>query len=131
MNEHELERLAQQLGAAAAERLDVEATAQAVLERLRLPEERRSTWVRPEWLRVAAALVVLLGAGVVLQRGFAPAAAAHYVLEDLRELSTAELAQVLAGLDEALDAEAHEVPLSDLESLTPAQLEALLRSLDT
>jgi hypothetical protein len=132
VNEQELERLAKQLGSEAAERLDVEATARVVLERLRQPseEKKRITWIRPEWLRVAAALAVLLGAGVVLQKIGDRVMPSHYVLEDLSDLSAAELTVILSNLDRTLEADSTEAPL-DLERLTPAQLEALLRSLET
>jgi hypothetical protein len=131
VNEKELERLAKELGTEAAARLDVEATARVVLERLRQPteEKKRRTWIRPEWLRVAAALAILLGAGVVLQKT-GDRAPSHYVLEDLRDLSAAELTVILSNLDHTLEADSTEAPL-DLERLTPAQLEALLRSLET
>jgi len=134
VNEHELERLARQLGTGAAERLDVEATARAVVERLRLPEEekqrlQRLTWIHPEWLRIAASLALLLGAGIVLQR-VTPGAPSHYVLEDLSDLTSSELTQVLSGLDHTLNDDSSDAPI-DIETLTPSQLEALLRSLDT
>lgn len=132
MNEHELERLAQQLGTAAAERLDVEATARTVIARLRQPaeEKKRVTWIRPEWLRVAAALAILLGAGVVLQNIGERVMPSHFVLEDLSDLSSAELTVILSDLDHTLDTDSTEAPL-DLERLTPTQLQALLRSLET
>ena len=59
MNDEELEKLAQRLGARAAERLDVEATARAVVERLRAERaasERVAAWLPRQWLRIAAAL---------------------------------------------------------------------------
>ena len=132
MNEQELERLAQRLGNDAAERLDVEATARAVIERLREPaeEKKRVTWIRPEWLRVAAALAILLGAGVVLQEIGGRVMPSHYVLEDLSDLSAAELTVILSSLDRTLDGDSTEAPL-DLERLSPTQLQALLRSLET
>ena len=132
MNEQELERLAKQLGADAAERLEVEATARRVIERLREPaeEKKRVTWIRPAWLRVAAALAILLGAGVVLQKIDRTSVPTHYVLEDLSDLSSAELTVILGNLDHTLESDSTEAPL-DLERLTPTQLEALLRSLET
>lgn len=133
MNEHELERLARQLGAEAAERLDVEATARAVVERLRQPAQdtRRVTWIRPEWLRVAASLALLLGAGIALQQLQTRAAPATYVMEDLSDLTAAELSQVLRDLDRTLDGDVSDDPAVDLENLTPAQLHALLRDFET
>lgn len=134
MNEHELERLARGLGDRAAERLDVEATARAVVERLReAPQTQRVTWIRPEWLRVAAVLALLLGAGVALQQ-VSPSSepvAVRYALEDLSDLTVTELTQLLAGLDDTLEGDGDDESTADLDALTPAQLQALLRSLET
>ncbi|PYP74941.1 MAG: hypothetical protein DMD41_00005, partial [Gemmatimonadetes bacterium] len=74
MNDHEtqderLHELARRLGVRAAERLDVERTAAAVVRRLReQPAATPAWWVRPAWLRLAAAVVLLLG-GAVVYRG--------------------------------------------------------------
>src|SRR5207253_1612225 len=68
VNEHELEKLAQRLGARAAEQLDVERTAQAVVTRLReAPRVSVVTrlWMQSAWLKVAATVVLLLGTGAV------------------------------------------------------------------
>lgn len=133
MNEHEIERLAQRLGKRAAERLDIEATARAVVERLREQPARRIGWTPPEWLRVAAVVALLLGVGVALERVITPGSPvpASYGLEDLQELTTAELEQVLATLDRTLSVDDAEVPDGNLDGLTPEQLQALLRSLET
>ena len=131
MSEQELERLAAQLGEQQAERLDVEAVAGAVAERLRRsPEASGMGWATPEWLRIAATLVMLLGAGAVLQR-VSPAPAQQYALDDLRDLTTAELAQLLASLESTLADDDHDATSLELEGLTPAQLQTLLRSLET
>src|SRR2546426_224780 len=63
-----LRELARLLGAGAAERLDVERTAQAVCARLR--ERPRVTltgwvWMQPAWLKIAAGIALVLGAGRV------------------------------------------------------------------
>ena len=133
MNEHEMERLAERLGERAAQRLDIEATARAVVERLREQPVRRIGWTPPEWLRVAAVVALLLGAGVVLDRIITPgnSAPASYGLEDLQELTTAELEQVLATLDRTLSVDEEDAPDGNLDALTPEQLESLLRSLET
>ncbi len=132
MNEHELEQLAQQLGHRAAERLDVEATARTVVQRRREPAQRDG-WTAPEWLRVAAVVALLLGAGMTLQRVGTPGTpvAASYGLEDLRELTIAELEQVLATLDRTLSTDESDAGDVNLDALTPAQLQALLQSLET
>lgn len=132
MNDQDLERLAQRLGTRAAERLDVEATARTVLERLRhAAVKQRVTWMRPEWMRVAAVLVLLLGAGVALQRVSAPVGPPTYALEDLSDLTVSELTLMLGTIEGTLgDSNADDAD-ADLENLTPAQLQALLRSLET
>jgi hypothetical protein len=126
------ERLAQNLGQRAAERLDVEAAARAVVERLRQREEQpRIRWMRPEWLKVAAALVILLGAGFALERvRTADSGLPRYALEELSDLTASELDLLLADLDSTLSGHDEE-PDSDLDNLTPAQMQELLRSLES
>src|SRR5207245_7675618 len=68
LHDDELQEVARRLGARAAERLDVEGTAQAVVARLRTEpcaEMRVLGWIRPAWLRIAAMLVIVVGGGVV------------------------------------------------------------------
>src|SRR5256884_8922978 len=73
LNSHELpdaklQEIAQRLGARAAERLDVERTAEAVVARLRTEaraEGRGLGWIQPAWLRIAAGAPPLVGAGGV------------------------------------------------------------------
>ena len=143
MNSHELpdaklQEIAQRLGARAAERLDVERTAEAVVARLRTEpraEVRVLGWIQPAWLRIAAVLLLLVGAGVValnvrgphLTTPLPPASAGG----ELSELSGDELRIVLEGL-EAPGAERQGVSPQDvgLEDLSASQLRALLESLE-
>ena len=53
-----IESLAKRLGNAAAGRLDVDATARKVVERLREQPVRRALWIQQTWLQIAAALVI-------------------------------------------------------------------------
>jgi len=136
-DEAKLEAMAQRLGARAAERLDVERTADLVLERLRAEPPRASqwNWTQPQWLRIAAAVVVLVGAGVVGRGLFVAAgpgdhAIAHFVRDDLNELSAEDLQQVLTTLDETLDLGGSTLPDADLEDLDAQQLRAVLRTLE-
>ena len=135
-DEAKLEAMAQRLGAKAAERVNVERTAAVVLERLRTePQSSRWSWTQSRWLRVAAALVVLVGAGMLGRRllvgpGTGDHAVAHFVADDLNELSTAELQQVLSTLDETLDLGGTTLPDADLEDLDAQQLRAVLRTLE-
>ena len=138
MNEDQLQdaklrELAQRLGAGAAERLDVEAAARAVVERLRAePQARRWTWIHPAWLRIAAALVVMIGAGLVSRSLIHTSARypGHYVVEDLKDLSADELQQLLGSLDRTLDLDVPPVPDAGLEGMDAQQLQTVLRSLE-
>src|SRR5207302_9863160 len=100
------ENLAKWLEARAAEVLDVDATARKVVERLRDQPVRRIVWIQQAWLSIAAALVVLVGGSVVVSRltptrsGDSPAHGAHFVADDLNDLSTEQLRDVLATFDE-------------------------------
>jgi hypothetical protein len=135
LHDGKLEDLARRLGAVAAERIDVERTAAAVVTRLR--EERqapRRPWARlpASWLRIAAALVLVGGASIVA-RGFWPRAsgvAPQVETIDLGELSPAQLREVLQSLDQPGAQEP--VPAQDLglDDLTPQQLRTLLASLE-
>jgi len=130
-----LRALAGKLGGRAAGRLDVEATAQAVIERLRNePEAARWTWMQPAWLRVAAAVVVLVGGALAVRQAIPRAGTghrpAHFVTDDLRDLSAAQLREVLSTLDQTLDLGRTTVPEAELENLDAQQLRAVLRSLE-
>ncbi len=138
MNEARLETLAQRLGTDAAARLDVEATARKVVERLREQPVRRIAWVPQTLLRIAAALVIVVGGGVIasrltpVRRTGVSAHAAHFIADDLNDLSTDELRDVLATFDELIKTERGSVPegSTDLHELDAQQLRAVLRSLE-
>lgn len=134
MNEQELESSARKLGAARAERVDVERIARGVVAGLReQPHSRRVWWVRPAMLRIAAAVVLLLGAGLVWRGRVQPTAPVHpdhYIFEDLNGLSSDELRDVLSTLDQTLQ-EGIDVPAEDdLNDLSPEQLRAVLQSIE-
>jgi len=134
-----LEGLAKQLGRKAGDRLDVEATARKVVERLREQPVRRIAWGQQTWLRIAAALVIVVGGTVVVSRltpvrrpGVSTHATAHLVADDLSDLSTDELRDVLATFDETIGSDSGAVPDSstDLRELDAQQLRAVLRFLE-
>lgn len=135
MNEDaKLQEAAQRLGALAADKLDVDRIAARVVERLRSEPAAaaRPSWIQPAWLRIAAALLVLVGGGLVLRQVWSPTTAhgAHFVTDDLSDLSADQLRDVLATLDETLDLRSTTLPEADLEDLDAQQLQAVLRSLE-
>ena len=138
MNEGRLEQLAKQLGQKAADRLDVDATARKVVERLREQPARGTTWIHQSLLRIAAALVIVVGGAVIASRltpgrrpGVSSAHIAHFVADDLNDFSTDELRDVLATFDELVSTDSITVPeSSDLHELDAQQLRAMLRSLE-
>jgi len=138
MNDERLENLAKRLGSEAAARLDVDATARKVVERLRERPVRRLVWVQQTWLRIAAALVIVVGGAVVASRlppGYRPGNnrhGAHFVADDLNDLSADELRDVLATFDEIISNDSVAVPegSTDLHGLDAQQLRVVLRSLE-
>jgi hypothetical protein len=145
LNSHELpdaklQELAQRLGARAAERLDVERTAQAVVTRLRTEPRadiRVLGVIRPAWLRIAALLVMVVGAGVVVrslwhrQPTATALVAAAGAGAELNDLSPDQLRQVLEAVgqpgEEYETVSWQDVSLDDLSAL---ELRALLESLE-
>lgn len=136
LHDEALRHAVQRLGARAAERLDVEATAARVVERLRRePRAAPWTWIRPVWLRIAAAAVVLLGGALLVADRLSPergtAVAAIPTGAELYGLSASELEELLATLDRTLDLDA---PLpgaeSGLDELSEDQLRTVLETLE-
>ena len=130
-----LHELAQRLGARAAARLDVDATAREVVARLREQPVRRIPWVQQRWLRIAAALVIVLGGAVAIRQTLVRGGAvhtAHFVADDLNDLSADELRDVLATFDELISTDSVALPegSTDLHELDAQQLRAVLRSLE-
>ena len=137
LEEASLEAAAQRLGARAAERLDVEATAHAVVERLRAAPRRSAVaWAlsRPAWLKVAAVLVVLAGGALALRGRHEPAATRTAVLlpvtEDLGDFTADQLRETARSLEQPLGDESAGVPDSGLDGLSADELRALLRTLE-
>ncbi len=137
VHDAKLREVARRLGARAAERLDVERTAQAVVGRLRTDpraEVRVLGWIRPGWLRIAALLVMVVGAGVVAVNvripGVMPPVPSATAGGELSELSGDELREVLESVAQ-LGGEQQAVSAQDvgLEELSASQLRALLESL--
>jgi len=130
MNEEKLMQAAQQLGARAAARIDVDATARKVVERLREQPVRRTMWIRQSWVRIAATVIVLVGGVLWFAPGRGPEArqdGAHLVADDLGDLSTDELRSLLTSLDQILDERVLSDSTADLPELDTQQLRELLR----
>jgi hypothetical protein len=132
----ELDELAKRLGARAAERLDVERTAQNVLQRLKDEPARETPLIHQTWLRIAAAVLIVLGGGFAMRQVLSDRTAgthvAHFVADDLSDLSADELQDVLTSLDDIVASDSAAVPESstDLRELDAQQLQAVLRSLE-
>jgi len=137
LQDGKLQEVARRLGARAAERLDVERTAQAVVARLRTEPRAdvRVLGIRPAWLRIAAALVIVVSAGVVVLNVRTPSVPtpvpAASAGGELSELSGDELRAVLEALGRP-GGEQQAVSAQDvsLEDLSAPQLRALLESLE-
>ena len=131
MNEDKLIQAAQELGARAAERLDVEATARKVVERLREQPVRQTTWIQATWLRIAAALVLMVGGGLVMARVVKntqhPTPDTHLIADDLRDLSTDDLRSLLTSFDQIINESVVPDSTADLPELDAQQLRQLLR----
>jgi len=130
-----LQELARRLGARAAARLDVERAATAVLQRLReRPAEQPVWWIRPAWLRLAAAVVLVVGVGVLYRDLRPPAsqpdATTPAAEAGLTELSSDQLRGVLQALDQVDEVAPASSQEAGLEELDSAQLRELLRSLE-
>ena len=135
LHDAKLQELAQRLGAQAAERLDVERTAQAVLARLRAEPRTagaRWAWIQPAWLRIAAAVVIVVGVGGVVRSVFRDrtAAAVAAAGTELNDLSTAQLRAVLEAVELPATEETISAQDVSLDDLSAPQLRALLQSLE-
>jgi len=136
VNERDLERMAARLGVAAAERLDVDATAEAVLQRLRADRRLPLRFIR-RWrpiVAIAATLTVAALGGGLIYRASTGSAPVPMVAVDapavpsIDALSTAQLDQVLDSLD--IEAPAHEHLAASIEDLDASQLEDLLQRME-
>ena len=130
MDDTELERIASGLGRRAADRLDVEAVARGVMDRLREAREAdRVVASRPRpllrWLATAAAVALVVAGSVVTFRATPPSGdqAARPAVE-LYELSSDELAEVLDSLSWNAPVSARFA--AGLDDLDAEQLEELL-----
>ena len=135
LQDEELRRLAGRLGSKAADRLNVDRLASAVVAQLQSdtrPGRSAPRWgSQPGWLRTAAAILLMAGGGILLRQATRVTHQAHYVADDLQDLSADQLREVLGALDQTLaEPSAIEPSENDLDGLTTEQLEQLLQSLE-
>lgn len=136
LDDAELRALAQRVGAGPAARLDVEKAAAAVVQRLRHQQppvaQPRPQWI---WLSAAAAVALLLGAGLVWRYAQhadrpVPEVASAAGGMDLSMLSTDELRDLLNTLDQPFEIQPADSSDAGLDDLTPSELRALLGALE-
>jgi hypothetical protein len=140
LNDTALRQLAERLGARAAERLDVQGVAESVVTRLRRePGETTRPWAAlgSAWLRIAAAVLLVVGAGLVAREGLPPlsrgprSVAVLGASPELNELSAPQLQELLRTVAEPSGTgDAVAPPDVGLEDLSAPQLRALLASLE-
>lgn len=133
MDDRQLEQLAKGLGQRAAEGLDVEATASAVLRRLKAEPIRILWWKRAPVIRsLAAAAVLILTAGILVTNQLGPngsgAVVGAPVPVELAALSETELEEVFDSL--YVEAPVYELADAALGDLTEGELEELLRLME-
>ena len=131
MDEKRLHQLTSRLGADAAERLDVEATARAVVERLRTEPVRVPWWRQVRVLQSAAAAVVILAAGLLVfdRSGDEIALLGDEVIPvAIESLSADELEEVVDSL--FFEAPVYEQVAIGLQDLDESQLVELLQLME-
>ena len=132
LDDRALRDAARRLGTGAAARIDVEHVAARVVRRL-----RETPAMRLGWLRIAAAVAVLVGGGfavraVIHDNAGSRTEAAYFVADDLNDLSAEELRELLAVLDDTsgLRGVGPAEAASDLTELDAQQLRDVLRTLE-
>ena len=141
VHDEALRQVARRLGAEAAERLDVERTAQAVVARLRAgdaPARPPIRWMQPAWMRAAAGVVLIIGGGLLVYHRwntppvlpFQPDSAQHDTSE-LAGLSSDQLQDVLNGLDKTVEmTPTVHAGEAGIEDLSEPQLQSLLKAME-
>jgi hypothetical protein len=131
IDEHRIEQLARQLGNDRGSGVDPDATAEAVVARLRSHANRERRWtVEFKVLRAAAAIILVVGSGLVLnearQQPSGPSSLGVPVA--LEGLGTSELEQVLDSLD--YEAPTSEFAAGGLNDLSEGELQELLATME-
>jgi hypothetical protein len=139
VHDEALRQVARRLGAEAADRLDVERTAQTVVARLRAgdtPARSPIHWMQPAWMRAAAGVVLIVGAGLLIywrlhhppETDVVPVVVAS--AGDLEDFSSGQLRDVLDGLDNTVEM-TPTVHAGDagVDDLSETQLQSLLTAM--
>lgn len=132
VDDQQLEKLARRLGARAAEQLNVDETARAVVGRLKSEPARVVWWRRTPQLSVfAAAAVIVLALGILTDFGDTRPGESNLDLApmpfELQALSDDELAEVFDSL--SFEAPVSELAVASLEDMSVGQLEELLQTM--
>jgi hypothetical protein len=131
IEDRDLEGLAPRLGRRRAGEVDPEATATAVVGRLRSERSVVHWWRLPAARRMVAAAVLILAAGLFVARS-GPDRPVGQVLVPvpvvLDELAAAELVEIIDSLD--VDGPVYELVPASLHDLSERQLERLLENME-
>jgi len=141
LHDEDLRQAARRVGHAAAERLDLEKTAQAVLARLRAgdsPARSPMHWLAPAWMRAAAVVVLMIGAGILIGRETngtrSPRTAATIAVAasgELSDFTPGQLQDVMAGLEEPVEITSPvHAGEAGVEDLSEPQLQSLLKAME-
>jgi hypothetical protein len=142
VHDEALRQVARRLGTEAADRLDVERTAQAVLARLRagdVPERPPIRWMQPAWIRAAAGVVLIIGVGLLVYRRLHLPAESTWVdsavvvasAGELQEFTSGELQDVLNSLDQPVEmTPTVHAGEAGVEDLSEPQLQSLLKAME-
>ncbi|HXJ30155.1 MAG TPA: hypothetical protein VNG35_05925 [Gemmatimonadales bacterium] len=148
VHDEALRQVARRLGAGAADRLDVEQTAQAVVARLRAgdaPARPPIRWTQPAWMRAAAGVVLIIGAGLLVywrlrhpapETVAAPSVVVASIDPDLAvtefpEFTSGQLRDVLNGLDSTVEiTPTVHAGEAGVEDLSEPQLQSLLKAME-
>jgi hypothetical protein len=126
----DVEALAPHLGAEAANGIDPQKTAWAVLARLRREPQRRPWWQRAKLVPLAAAATVLLASGIAIEawRSAGGSGMPFPLPAEIEELASSELTAVLDSLE--LEVPMSEIMPATLADLSEAELAQLLESME-
>jgi hypothetical protein len=142
VHDEALRQVARRLGAEAADRLDVERTAQAVVARLRagdVPERPPIGWMQPAWMRAAAGVVLIIGVGLLVYRRLHLPAESTGVdatvvvasAGELQEFTSGQLQDVLNSLDQPVEmTPTVHAGEAGVEDLSEPQLQSLLKAME-